>query len=84
MATCKPPQLPVRKGVQNFLVAAETLLAPVLRETELTPEKCHLISEYLIMMCRGNHPWSSPFKSTMASQASDPTTQVTPRLEDNC
>ena len=80
MVTFKPPQLPLRKDVQDFIVAAETLLAPILRETELTPEECHLISEYLTTMCRDNHPWSSHFKSTVSGQASSKTADKPPRL----
>jgi hypothetical protein len=69
MATFRFQPLPVRKEVHDFLVAAEKLLAPVLRDTELTPEECHLICEYLATMCRDNHPWSGHFKSTVAGQA---------------
>jgi hypothetical protein len=54
MATFKFSQLPVRKEVLDFLVAAEKLLSPVLRDKELTPEECHLISEYLTTSCRDN------------------------------
>lgn len=70
MATFKVPQLPVRKEVQDFMVAAERLLAPILRENELTPEECHLICEYLTTMCRDHHPWSGHLKSTVSGQAS--------------
>jgi hypothetical protein len=70
MATFKFSQLPVRKEVQDFLVAAENLLSSVLRDKELTPEECHLISEYLTTMCHDNHPWSSHFASTASGQAS--------------
>jgi hypothetical protein len=77
MATFKAPQLPVRREVHEFLIAAERLLAPVLRDTELTPEECHLICEYLTTMCRDNHPWSGHFKSTVAGQTSS-TTAATP------
>ena len=70
MATFKFSQLPVRKEVRDFLVAAEKLLTPVLRDKALTPEECHLISEYLTTMCRDNHPWSSHFASTASGQAS--------------
>lgn len=70
MATFKFPQLPVRKEVQDFLVAAERLLSPILRDKELTSEECHLICEYLTTMCRDNHPWSSHFTSTESGQAS--------------
>jgi hypothetical protein len=82
MATFKFTQLPVRKEVQDFLVAAERLLAPVLRETELTPEECHLICEYLSTMCRDNHPWSGHFKSTVAGQVSS-TAAAQPTRQEN-
>jgi hypothetical protein len=68
MATFKVPQLPVRKEVHEFLVAAEKLLAPVLRDKDLTPEECHLICEYLATMCQDSHPWSAHFKSTVSCQ----------------
>jgi hypothetical protein len=76
MATFKFSQLPARKAVKDFLVAAEKLLSPVPSDKDLTPEECHLISEYLATMCRGNHPWSSHFASTASGQASgQPTRQ---------
>jgi hypothetical protein len=81
MASFNPPQLPqlpVRKEVLEFLVAAEKLLSPILRDTELTPEECHIISEYLMTMCRAEHPWSSHFKSTVASQAQTTTVKTQP------
>lgn len=81
MATFKVRPLPVRKEVQEFLLAAEKLLAPVLRETELTPEECHVISEYLMTMCRDNHPWSGYFKPTVAGQASSMATDQPTRQE---
>ena len=58
MTTLKS-QLPVRTEVQDFVIAAEKLLSPILRSSELTPEECHIICEYLTTMCRGAHPWSS-------------------------
>ena len=61
MDTFKPVQLPVRKEVQDFVLAAEKLISPILRSSELTPEECHIICEYLTTMCRGTHPWSSQF-----------------------
>jgi hypothetical protein len=70
MATFQSHPLPVRKDVQDFLIAAEKLLAPVLRDEELTPEECHLICEYLTAMCQDNHPWSNHFKSTVTGHAS--------------
>jgi hypothetical protein len=73
MATFKPGSFPARKEVHDFLLAAEKLLSPVLRDTELTPEECHLICEYLTTMCRDNHPWSGHFKSTVAGEMSSAT-----------
>jgi hypothetical protein len=56
----------VRREVHNFLVAAEKLLSPIRRDPELTPEECHLICEYRIIMSRDNHPWSSHLASMMS------------------
>ena len=68
MDTFKPAQLPVRKEVQDFVLAAEKLLSPILRSSELTPEECHIICEYLTTMCRGTHPWSSQFVAMQSGQ----------------
>jgi hypothetical protein len=72
--------MPIRKEVHNFLVAAEGLLSPLLRDPELTPEECHLICEYLTTMSRDNHPWSGHLKSTVSGQASSKTADQPPRL----
>lgn len=69
MATFKFVQLPVRKEVRDFLVAAENLLSPSLRNSELTTEECHLICDYLMTMCHANHPWSNHFMADMPGQA---------------
>jgi hypothetical protein len=68
MDVIKPAQLPVHKDVQDFVLAAEKLLSPILRSSELTPDECHLISEYLTTMCRGTHPWSSQLKAMQSGQ----------------
>ena len=68
MDTFKRAQLPVRKEVQDFVIAAEKLLSPILRSSELTTEECHIICEYLMTMCRGSHPWSSQFMAIQSSQ----------------
>ena len=68
MDTFKPAQLPVRTEVQDFILAAEKLLSPILRSSELTPEECHIICEYLTTMCRGTHPWSSQFMAMQSAQ----------------
>jgi hypothetical protein len=70
MDITKPAQLPVRKEVQDFVLAAEKLLSPVLRSSELTPEECHIICEYLMTMCRETHPWSSQFEAMQSVQPS--------------
>ena len=75
MDTFKPAQLPVRKEVQDFVLAAEKLLSPVLRSSELTPEECHIICEYLTTMCSGPHPWSSQL---MAMQFAQPASRNGP------
>lgn len=75
MDTFKPPRLPVREEVQNFVLAAERLLSPCLRRSELTPEECHIICEYLRTMCHGTHPWSNQF---MRMEAAQPASEMAP------
>jgi hypothetical protein len=77
VATLNSAQLSVRKEVQEFILAAERLLSPVLRGTDLTPEECRIICEYLTTMASGNHPWSSHFTSTLGTE--DPTIHSTNR-----
>lgn len=48
----------VRKEVQDFLQASETLLSPALRTSELTCEECNLIAEYVMSLSHAKHPWS--------------------------
>ena len=64
----KPAQLPVRKEVEDFVLAAEKLLSPILRSSELTPDECHIICEYLTTMCRETHPWSSHLAAMQSAQ----------------
>ena len=48
----------VRKEVQDFVQAAETLLSPALRTSEFTPEECYIITEYVVTMSHQKQPWS--------------------------
>lgn len=75
MATFRFTRLPVRKEVRDFLQAAEQLLSPALRNSELTPEECHLICDYLKTMCHTNHPWSAHFMSDMPGQSATSTVE---------
>ena len=69
MNTFKPAQLQISKEVKDFVLAAEHLLSPLLRSSELTPEECHIICEYLTTMCQGSHPWSSQFSTIQSAQS---------------
>jgi hypothetical protein len=59
--------LPVRKEVQDFIAAAETLLSPRLLGSQLTEDECQLVAEYLISMSQGNHQWSKALTVRLAS-----------------
>ena len=50
--------LPLQKDVRDFVGAAEKLLSPVLRTSQLTESECDLIAGYLIIMTNAKHPWS--------------------------
>lgn len=54
------------KDVLDFIKAAETLLSPAMRTSELTSDECEIIAEYLITMSQVKHPWSKvlPVKYT--------------------
>lgn len=56
----------IRKEVREFVRAAETILSPALLTSELTPDECDLIKEYVISLSNVKHPWSSglPIKYT--------------------
>ena len=69
MNTFKPAQLQISKEVKDFVLAAEQLLSPLLRSSELTPEECHIICEYLTTMCHETHPWSSQFSAIQSTQS---------------
>ena len=58
--------LPISKDVRNFIKAAETLLSPASRTSELTPDECEIIGEYVMSMCHVKQPWSKqlPVKYT--------------------
>jgi hypothetical protein len=49
--------LSVRKEVQDFVEAAQVLLSPGLLTSELTPDECGLIKDYVMMMSNVKHPW---------------------------
>jgi hypothetical protein len=50
--------LPVRKEVQQFVDAAETLLSPRLLGSNLTDDECLLIAEYVMSLSQAKHQWS--------------------------
>jgi len=58
--------LPFSKDVRDFIKAAETLLSPTLRTSELTADDCEIIKEYLITLSNVKQPWSRglPIKYT--------------------
>ena len=58
--------LPIRVEVKNFMVAAEILLSPAMRNYEFTPNECDLIREYIMNLSHAKHPWSKtlPIKYT--------------------
>lgn len=58
--------LPFSKDVLNFIKAAEALLSPVMRTSELTPDECEIIGEYVKSLSNVKHPWSKvlPVKYT--------------------
>ena len=58
--------LPVRVEVKNFMVAAEILLSPAMRNYKFTPDECDLIRDYVMSLSHAKHPWSKtlPIKNT--------------------
>lgn len=48
----------VRKEVQEFLQASESLLSPASLTSDLTREECDLIAEYVMSLSHAKHPWS--------------------------
>ena len=57
--------LPIRKEVQDFLEASETLLSPALLGSGLTPEECLLIADYVMNLCNSDTPWGEPLVNAM-------------------
>ncbi len=51
-------ELVVSPAVQTFFSASETLLASTSLETELTPEECELIAQYVMALSNVKTPWS--------------------------
>jgi len=60
------PDLPVRKEVREFMRAAEILLSPVPRNSDLTDEECACIRMYVMALSHARRPWSKglPIKYT--------------------
>jgi hypothetical protein len=53
--------LPVRKEVLDFLKVSETLLAYPMFTSELTPEECDVIADYIMTLSQARHPWGKSF-----------------------
>lgn len=51
--------VPIRKEVEDFLKASETLLSPALRQSELSPEECLLIADYVMSLSDPKTPWGT-------------------------
>lgn len=45
-------------AVQAFVNASEVLLSPSLRRSDLTPEECHVIAQYVMDLSNVKTPWS--------------------------
>jgi hypothetical protein len=58
--------LPISKDVRDFIKAAETLLSPAARTSDLTPDEIEIIGEYVITLSNAKQPWSKilPIKYT--------------------
>ena len=56
--------LPIRQEVQNFLQASDALLSPAVLQSELTPEECLLIADYVMNLSDSNKPWGKNLVST--------------------
>jgi hypothetical protein len=54
-------RLPIRKEVQAFCESSETLLSTALLESELTPEECILIADYVLNLADWGKPWGMYF-----------------------
>jgi hypothetical protein len=57
--------LPIRKEVQDFLEASETLLSPALLGSDLTPEECLLIADYVMHLVDSERPWGTALFNAM-------------------
>ncbi len=56
----------VRKEIEDFILATEALLSPILLKPDLTQEECDLIAEYVKTLSQSKRPWSKslPIKYT--------------------
>ncbi len=61
--------LPIRKEVQNFFDASETLLSPAILGSDLTPEECLLIADYVMNLATSQTPWGEYLVTSVRSSA---------------
>lgn len=48
----------VHPAVEAFVSASRTLLSSALRPSDLTPEECEVIAQYIMALSTVNTPWS--------------------------
>ncbi len=53
-----PSSVAFSPAVEAFVSASETLLSPALRQSNLTPEECHVIAQYVMDLSNVKTPWS--------------------------
>ena len=51
-------QTAVHPAIEAFITASEALLSPALRPSELTPEECDAIAQYVMSLSNVRTPWS--------------------------
>ena len=56
--TTLPSAVTFSPTVQAFVNASEALLSPALGRSELTPEECHVIAQYVMDLSNVKTPWS--------------------------
>jgi hypothetical protein len=56
--TTLPSVVALSPAVQAFVSASESLLSPALRPSELTPEECQVIAQYVMDLSNVKTPWS--------------------------
>ena len=48
----------VHPAIEAFITASEALLSPALLPSEITPEECHAIAQYIMALSNVKTPWS--------------------------